>query len=253
MDLTEAAERLWNATAAGRPVPAELEGVLEYDGALRVQLAVLEHRIAAGAERAGWKIGLTSERVRERFGTDRQPFAYLLRAGMLDSGATVVRREIRGPCGIEPELCWTLGAPLAGPDATAESARGAVAGVAAALEINEMRAPAADFPLVIADGLAARAVVAAPAIALPRDFESDRVVATLECDGDQVARARGGEVIDDHFRSLAVLANALFPFGRRLEPGDRVITGSFSRHDVVGPSHWRAAFSGVGTVEVRFR
>jgi len=253
VDPADATERLWRAVTQGRPIPSDLEGALDFDSALQVQLAVLERRTAAGAHRAGWKIGLTSERVRKRFGIERQPFAYLLQEGMHDSGDTLAFAELRGACGIEPELCWTLGAELAGPGATPAQARRAVGGVAAALEINEMRAPAGDFPLVIADGLAARAVVTGQTIALPAFFTSDDVVATLECDGEERAKSRGGDVIDDHFRSLAVLANALAPFGRHLERGDRIITGSFSRHEVAGPSHWRAAFSGVGTVEVRFR
>ncbi len=253
MTESEAAEIIWRATAARRPLPAALRGALDFDAALRVQLRVLERQLAAGQALAGWKIGLTSQRVRDRFGTDRQPFGYLLRSGMHESGAEIALAAIHGTCGVEPELCWTLGAPLAGPGTTPEQARGSVASLAAGLEINEPRAPASDFPLVIADGLAQWGVVTGPPIPLPDDFASDSVVAILSLDGERIAESRGTDVIDDHFVSLAALANALGRFGRRLEAGDRVITGSFSRHDVTASGTWRAQFSGVGTVEVRFR
>lgn len=47
-------------------------------------------------------------------------------------------------------------------------------------------------------------------------------------------------------------AVALALGGRGLEPGQRVITGSFCNETVTGPGSWRAAFAGIGEVAVRF-
>jgi 2-keto-4-pentenoate hydratase/2-oxopent-4-enoate/cis-2-oxohex-4-enoate hydratase len=59
-------------------------------------------------------------------------------------------------------------------------------------------------------------------------------------------------VIDDHYRSLTVLANTLGQYGVALEAGQRVITGSYSKHDVAPGESWRAEFAGIGAVELKF-
>ena len=60
-------------------------------------------------------------------------------------------------------------------------------------------------------------------------------------------------MIDDHFVSVATLANVLGACGRGLEAGQRLITGSFSKHDVARGEEWRAEFAGLGACSVRFR
>jgi 2-keto-4-pentenoate hydratase len=58
--------------------------------------------------------------------------------------------------------------------------------------------------------------------------------------------------MDDPFLSLSRLCALLHQYGRGLEPGQRVITGSFCNETVKGPGGWRAVFSGIGEVAVRF-
>ena len=53
--------------------------------------------------------------------------------------------------------------------------------------------------------------------------------------------------------SIATLANVLGDYGRRLEAGQRLITGSFSKHDASRGDEWRAEFAGLGACSVRFR
>ncbi len=254
VDPNTASDLLWESYRKGEPAPQELRGALDIDSALTVQLAILDRRLEAGAELAGWKIGLTSERVRQRFDTTRQPFGHLLAAGVHQSGDQVKREGFRGGTGVEPELCWTLASPLEGPNATPEDARKAAGAVSAGMEINELRvADAKDFPLLIADNLAQWGIVVGETVSpVPADFDSNRVDARIDCDGALQSEDRGADVIDDHFRSLAVLANELAPFGRRIEAGHRVITGSFSNHRVQQAGVWDASFTEVGRVGIRF-
>ena len=72
MNVSEAAECIWEGYRRGEFFPADLVGQLSFDEALRVQLDILERRLARGERLAGWKIGLTSATVRAHFGTDRQ-------------------------------------------------------------------------------------------------------------------------------------------------------------------------------------
>jgi 2-keto-4-pentenoate hydratase len=122
------------------------------------------------------------------------------------------------------------------------------------MEINEIRVTdAGDFPLLVADNLAQWGIVVGETCSpVPADFDSDTVRARIDCEGETRSEDLGADVIDDHFLSLAALANELAPFGRRVEVGQRVITGSFSNHRVPSASHWRAQFSGVGSVAISF-
>ena len=254
MNASDAADRIWEGYRRGEFFPAELVGRLSFDEALRVQLDILERRLADGERLAGWKIGLTSATVRAHFGTDRQPFGHILESGVVASPGEVVLDRLVVGCGVEPELCVTMGSDLRGPGVTADEARAAVASVAPGMEINQKRASGVtDFELSVADNLTQWAIVQGPPSPVADDFDSDSLRVTMSCNGEVRADVVGRDVIDDHFVSVATLANVLGEYGRYLEAGQRLITGSFSKHDVSRGEEWRAEFAGLGTCSVRFR
>jgi len=254
MNVNEAADCIWNGYRSGEFFPPELVGHLSFDQALQVQLDVLERRLAGGERLAGWKIGLTSATVRAHFGTDRQPFGHILESGVIRSPGEVALDDLVVGCGVEPELCVTMGADLRGPGVTAEEARAAVASVAPGMEINQKRSGGVtDFELSVADNLTQWAIVQGPASPVTDDFDSDSLRVTMSCNGEVRADVVGHDVIDDHFVSVATLANVLAAYGRHLEAGQRLITGSFSKHDVSRGEEWRAEFAGLGACSVRFR
>ncbi len=251
MDTSQAAELIWSEAAQGRWFPEALRGTLDFASAHQVQLAVLEKRQAGGDTLAGWKVGFTSERVRAKYGTDERPFGHLMASGVHASNATV---PIFPHAAIEPELCFTIGSRLGAPDVTPEQARAAVAGVAAGFELNQGRARGVeDTALAIADNLSQWGIVHGGALApIPADFDLNAISVTLRKGGQQVSSVVGREVIDDHFLSLSLLARNLHRHGLALEPGQRVITGSFDKVDVGVGESWEAEFSGIGTVAVSF-
>ena len=254
MNVSEAAERIWNGYRHGEFFPSELVGQLTFDEALQVQLDILERRFAEGERLAGWKIGLTSATVRAHFGTERQPFGHILESGVVPSPGEVALNDLVVGCGVEPELCVTMGADLRGPGVTADEARAAVATIAPGMEINQKRSGGTtDFELSVADNLTQWAIVQGPASPVAGGFDSDSLRVTMSCNGEVRAHVVGRDVIDDHFVSVATLANILGQYGRHLEAGQRLITGSFSKHDVSRGEEWRAEFAGLGTCSVRFR
>ena len=254
MDVNEAADRIWNGYRRSEFFPSELVGRLSFDEALRVQLDILERRLAGGERLAGWKIGLTSATVRTHFGTERQPFGHILESGVISSPGEIALDELAVGCGVEPELCVTMGSDLRGPGVTADEARAAVASIAPGMEINQKRSGGVtDFELSVADNLTQWAIVQGPASPVTGDFDSDALRVTMSCNGGVRADVVGRDVIDDHFVSIATLANVLAEYGRRLEAGQRLITGSFSKHDVARGEEWRAEFAGLGACSARFR
>ena len=254
MNVSEAADRIWNGYRRGEFFPAELVGRLSFDDALRVQLDLLARKLEGGERLAGWKIGLTSAAVRSHFGTDRQPFGHILESGVIASPGEVALDDLVVGCGVEPELCVTMGADLRGPGVTAQDARAAVASIAPGMEINQKRSGGVtDFELSVADNLTQWAIVQGPASPVADAFDSDSLRVTMSCNGAVRADVVGRDVIDDHFVSIATLANVLGEHGRHLEAGQRLVTGSFSKHDASRGEEWRAEFAGLGACSVRIQ
>ena len=254
MNVSEAADRIREGYRRGEYFPCELVGRLSFDEALRIQLDILDRRLADGERLAGWKIGLTSATVRAHFGTERQPFGHILESGVIASPGEVALDDLVIGCGVEPELCVTMGSDLRGPGVTAHEARAAVGSIAPGMEINQKRSGGVtDFELSVADNLTQWAIVQGTALPVADDFDPDSLRVTMSCNGEVRADVVGRDVIDDHFVSIATLANVLGEFGRHLEAGQRLITGSFSKHDVSRGDEWRTEFAGLGACSVRFR
>ena len=227
-----------------------------YEEALELQLAVADEFISQGDEVGGWKIGLTSGSSRDLMGEGVRPFGYVLRSRVLKSDEEIAWKQVF-ECAIEPELCLVMGSTLRG-NVDREQARSAVRSVAAAFEINELRVGTqeADRPALVADGLLNWGIVVGTGVGADEfDDGISGVAMELTRDGDSVARATAGEdlEIDDPFLSLSRLSSLLDRHGRALEAGQPVITGKFAGPiRVEGPTSWKATFSGIGEVAVRF-
>ncbi|MCZ6888357.1 MAG: hypothetical protein O7H39_07665 [Gammaproteobacteria bacterium] len=217
------------------------------------QLENLAAREAAGETLAGWKVGLTSGRARNSMGDGFRPFGYILASRVFESPASV-RLDGMGPAGLENEMCFTIGAPLTG-EVTRAAIIDAVAGVAPAFEINEQRLSGDVSPGDrIADDLSQWGIVVGENITPDwTAFDFTAVTVALSTDGSVVEEVAARDHIDDHFDSLAALVKQLGRFDRGLRAGDRVITGSYTRARIEGPSKWTGDFgAGVGTVTLEF-
>lgn len=218
--------------------------------ALAVQLRVLGRFEAEGERLGGWKVGLTSGNARDRMGKDFRPFGYVLQSRIFPSGATTPVTKIMN-CAVEPELCLIVGSQLRGDAVDVAEAKAAVRAVAPAFEINQRRVgPDAGQTLLLADGLAQWGIVVGPE-ALVRDGLVGTMV-EFYCDEQLVETKTPGATMDDPYLSLSRLCRLLHKYGLGLEPGQPVITGSFCHHAVSRPGTYRAVFSGIGEVSLKF-
>lgn len=219
--------------------------------AQRQQLEHLEAMEVRGEAVGGWKVGLTSGGSRDAFGPGIRPFGYILSSRILESGASL-DWSVVGNGGIETEACFVIGSDVLEP-VDAVSIRAFLAGVAPAFEINQRRIPAdSPAPERIADDLANWGIVVGSPVPISPDWEPDGLEVTLARDGVPVATVAARNHIDDHFQSLATLANALARFDRRLNAGDRVITGAFGRAAQPAAGLWTGDFGPtIGAVLVR--
>jgi 2-keto-4-pentenoate hydratase len=255
MDDSSLIDELYAARKDGRALSIP-GGQFDYQKALELQLAVADRFIAAGDEIGGWKIGLTSASSRDLMGDGVRPFGYVLGSRILRSDAEIPLKKVFR-CAIEPELCLIMGSALHGKVDSRE-AKSAVRSVAAAFEINELRVGGheADRTALVADGLVNWGIVVGSEIPVEEfDDGISGVSVELTRDGAIVARAKAGDdlEIDDPFLSLSRLSTLLDEHGCGLEAGQPVITGKFAGPlPVAGSGSWKATFSRIGEVSVRF-
>jgi 2-keto-4-pentenoate hydratase len=254
MTTGPAAQALWQSQARGDVFPDAWRGKLDTAQAYRVQLAILDRKLARGEKQVGWKVGLTAPAMREMFGSDAPVFGYLLESGRIESGFRFRYAGLRTPM-VENELLITMASDLAGPSATAEDARNTVATIAPAFEIVEMRGAdmRADLPLALTDNVAQRAFVQGAAIPFAPALDLGAIRAEVRINGELKHAPLGREAIDNQLQTLAWLANTLHSYGKRLQAGQCVMTGSFTKPlPIMAGDAFETSFSGIGTVGTSF-
>jgi 2-keto-4-pentenoate hydratase len=244
IDLSKAVEDFWIARSRGEYFPQAYCDRLTLDDAYRIQLALIERRVACGERHIGWKVGLTAKAIQEQFGFYEPVFGCILEtqpSGHVFGAAELIH------AGFETELCIRLGHPLHG-DVSVEEVRAAIDVIHPSFEIIETRGDLVkQIALALADNAQQRSVVIGAPVRFASDMALDQVEARVQLNGQEVARGLGSAVLN----SIAWLAGKLAEYGLRLRPGDIVMTGSFVRQFALSPGDIAVAdFSGVGRVEV---
>lgn len=254
-DPQHVAATLWAEMQQGNYLPSALMGQLDLTQAYRAQLALLDLYIAAGERQVGWKVGLTAAAMRAQQKVHEPCFGFLLASGQRPSGHSFRFAELIAP-GFENELCLRIGTTLRGPGITLAQAAAAVTHAAPALEIVEKRGDfAADLPLSMADNAQQKAFVTGPEIALAaanRDLAAASVTVTVN--GQSRETASGAEVMGQGaMLSVQWLANKLAEFGRSLDAGSLIMSGSFTKqYPIAQDDRVESRFMPFGAVEARF-
>ncbi len=255
IDMTQAIEDFWAARQKGGRYPLWWQHKLGEREGYGVQLALLERHAACGQNQAGWKVGVTARAIREQFGLPEPVFACLFQHARWSSGGTWPLADLYLP-GWENELCLIAGERLAGPDITPARAAKAIARLAPALEIIETRGPNTHegMHLMLADNGQQRAFVTATEVPFDPALDLGRASVEIFIDGVSQEKAFGSAVMDSGpLASVAWLANKLAAFGRAIEPGHAIMTGSFTRqYQLDRPMAIEARFDPIGSATARF-
>lgn len=112
----------------------------------------------------------------------------------------------------------------------------------------------ADMPLGIADDVAQWGYVTGPALSpYPKTLDLGQVRVEMKRNGEVLEHVLGKEVIDNQLDSIAWLANHVAEYGMALEPGQRIMSGSFTKPTPIAKGErWESTFSGVGRVAASF-
>jgi 2-keto-4-pentenoate hydratase len=248
IDLATAVEDFWAARARGEFFPQAYFDRLDLDDAYRIQLALIDRRVAAGERQIGWKVGLTAKPIQQQFGFHEPVFACVLETRT--SGHVFGATELINP-GFETELCVRLSRGLEG-SVSLQQVRAAVDVIHPAFEIIETRGDLVkQIALAMADNGQQRSVVIGAPVQLAPTTELDRVEARVQLNGNEVASGLGSAVLGNPLNSVRWLAEKLGQHGRRLRPDDIIMTGSFVRQFPLQAGDIAVAeFSGIGRVEV---
>ena len=253
LEMNEILNAFEAASLTPERLPRGFEGKLSMDDGYRIQLAMLQRRIARGAVHVGWKVGLTSASMQKQQNVYEPLFGYLLASGHKPSGYRYEFSSLHAP-GLENELCLTIGTMLQGPDVDYATARRAVSHVEPAMEIVERRGVfSRDIPSSLADNIQQKGFVTGSQTVLTPNVSLAEASVTVVLDGVENETAMGAEVLGDPIHSVIWLANKLSQFGIRLEKGMKVMSGSFTKQYIPERGQQVSArFIPFGTVSVNF-
>ena len=248
------AQSLLESKRARAPIPPLTDSYPELteQDAYRVQDAVLA---AEGDVPVGYKIGFTSQAMREQMGVSSPNYGRLTEpmyvgpnAGPLPLSGLIHPR-------VEPEIALLVKRDLAGPELTPTAVYPAIRWAFGALEVVDSRYR--DYRFLAADNTAdnssAARFVLGSAVSLGTVPDLRLVGTLLWRDGLIIARGLGADALGDPVRAVAWLANRLGESGGTLEAGSIVLTGGLTRACSAGQGgSFVAEFAGLGAVKVCF-
>lgn len=254
--IVEWAEKLLRAGETRVPVdPLTVEWPeVDIPTAYKIQLKVLEQKLARGENVVGMKIGLTSKAMQQMLGVHEPDYGHVLDSMVLYEWEPVRASSLIEPR-VEAEIAFVLRDRLQGPGVTVADVLMATAGVVPAMEIIDSRIKNWNIKIqdTIADNASSAAIILGGALTPVDGLDLRLTGMILEKDGQIFATAAGAAVMGHPAAAVSWLANALARYGLSLEPGMVVLSGSLTQAVPVEPGTvLRATFDRLGTVSCKF-
>ncbi|WP_022881229.1 2-keto-4-pentenoate hydratase [Gryllotalpicola ginsengisoli] len=210
--------------------------------------------IAAGRRPVGRKIGLTSKVMQAATGITEPDYGAIFADMVFESGRVVEHGRFSN-VRIEVELAFVLGSALEGPGTTIFDVLRATEYVVPALEILSSRIEMQGRTIVdtISDNAAMGAMVYGGTPTAPDAIDLRRVSALLYRNETIEESGVAAAVLGHPAMGVAWLADKLAQHGDRLEAGEIVLAGSFTRPMWVEKGDTVLAdYAEMGTVTCRF-
>jgi 2-oxo-hept-3-ene-1,7-dioate hydratase len=260
-EIAWAARRLFDAEQSRKQI-----GLLslqypkaDMDDAYAVQAELVKLKLEAGAQRRGWKIGLTSRAMQQALNIDIPDSGILLDDMFFEDGGTVPPGRFIQPR-VEAEVAFVLKSALAG-EVTLDEVLGATDHVCPSLEILDTRIVRVDAETLkartifdtISDNAANAGVVLGGRTLAPREIDLRWMGAIVSRNQSVEETGLGAGVLNHPAAGIVWLARRLAQYGMSMAPGDVVLSGSFvrpveTRHgDTIS-----ADFGPYGTVAIHF-
>lgn len=256
--IAAAADEIVTARLSLTPLARPLAGAVPRDLAEAYAVRDAVHtRLATSrfGARTGWKIGCTTPVMQAYLGI-AHPCAAGLFAGTTHRGDVDLRHGDFVRVGVECEIAVRLARDLPDGPFTAESVKGAVGAVMAAIEIVDDRYvdwQGTGTPMLVADDFFAAGAI------LGREHGPATLpdLATLQgrilIDGIEVGAGIGADILGHPYAALAWLAQHASERGMPLRAGETVLLGSLVRTQWVNTgASVRIEIDALGAVEASF-
>ncbi|MGX1701174.1 2-keto-4-pentenoate hydratase [Microbacterium sp. NPDC055357] len=210
--------------------------------------------IAAGRRLVGRKIGLTSKAMQDATGITEPDYGVMFDDTVYATGADIPADHFSN-IRIEVELAFVLKEPLAGPDCTLEDALAAIDYAVPALEVLNSHIEMEGRTIVdtIADNAAYGAMVLGDVHKRPDEIDLRWVPGVLARNGEIIETGVAMGVLGHPATGVAWLANKFHQHGARLEAGEIILAGSFTRPMWVSRGdEVRCDYGPMGVIECRF-
>ncbi|MBA4285850.1 MAG: 2-oxopent-4-enoate hydratase [Xanthomonadaceae bacterium] len=249
-------DALYQALVDRQPIVplTEREPDISIDDAYRIQLRMIERRLASGETVIGKKIGVTSRAVQQMLNVYQPDFGLLLSGMVYAEGQAIPANSMIAPRA-EAEVAFILKRDLDGPGVTAADVLRATDYVMPCFEIVDSRIK--DWKIKIQDTVADNASCGVFVLGgTPRSLRGlDLSVAgmVVEKNGEIVSTSAGASVQGSPVNAVAWLANTLGALGIPLKAGEVILSGSQSPlMPVAAGDSFHCAVGGLGSCSVRF-
>ncbi len=260
--ISAAVETLHNAELSRVQVPALTLAYpqMDLEDAYAVQRGWVERKLAAGRKVIGYKIGLTSRAMQMAMKIDTPDYGVLLDDMVFPNGGTIeVNRftDLR----VEVEFAFVMKRPLFGDDVSLGQVLAATDYVVPALELIAARSYRTDPDTgytrtvvdTIADNAANAGIVVGDARVKPEDIDLRWAGAMLFLNGEVEETGLGAGVMNHPAHGIRWVCKRFAPHGIGLEPGQVILSGSFTRPVIVrAGDHVRADYGQLGNIDLYF-
>ena len=260
--IADAVATLHGAELESRQVPAL---TLTYPGmdledAYAVQQGWVARKLAEGRRVIGYKIGLTSRAMQMAMKIDTPDYGVLLDDMLFPNGGSIAAGRFTDPR-IEVELAFVMKHHLAGEDVSLDEVLEATDCVVPALELIAARSyrtdPGTGYTRTVVDTIADNAanagIILGDTRVKPADIDLRWAGAMLFLNGEIEETGLAAGVMNHPAHGIRWVCKRFAPHGIGLEPGQVILSGSFTRPVVVGPGdHILADYGPLGNIEVTF-
>lgn len=247
---------LFESEKENTPIPPILGRYnnLTVTDAYRVQLEVVNKKLAEGRSIIGKKIGLTSNAMQNMLGVNEPDYGHLLDNMRVSDGDTVKLSNLISPK-VEAEIGFILSEDLVGPNVTYIDVLMATKYVVPTIEIIDSRIADWKIKLVdtVADNGSSAMVVIGNKLSTLDNLDLRTLGMVLYKNGSLVATGSGAAALGHPAQAVAWLANKLSEFDIKLKAGELILPGALSAAlSVESGDTISAEFGSIGSVSVKF-
>ena len=214
------------------------------DEAYAVQAEIVERALRSGSDSiAGYKVGLTTEKMQKFCGVAEPIAGRILKSGVHESGARLRKADFHR-LGIESELALRIGkeVPIVRRKGDVRDLIACVDAIAAAFEVVDDRD--ADYAHLEASSIAAenswnKGIVLGEAMSPAAFGDLLGLDGRLLINGEQVATGSSSDIMNGPLSVLAWVAQFAHAAGHELRPGQWIMTGSIipTKFAVIGDAY----------------